>query len=130
MLTITTILIEIAKALGRWVLDFIKENGSCALWGYMIGKISDFRRRRSTARASWRKKWLDGRIRRWRRAASLVHPWQFYDQKGSDQVASDTHNCLMEKRILRLPMISRAEKEPSFHERIFGRPAVTKGKAA
>jgi hypothetical protein len=65
-------LISIARKLGRWILRRIIARGLDLTIGYLDGKIDDFGRRRARAKTARRKRWLAGRIRRWRAALSWL----------------------------------------------------------
>lgn len=64
-------IIKFAKKIGRWIVEHLVKRGAEMLRGYMLGKIEDFRRRRAKTTRPRRKRWLDGRIRRW----SAVAKW-------------------------------------------------------
>lgn len=63
-------LIRIARQIGRWILRRIIAKGIDRLIGYMDGKIEDFERRLANART--KRRWLVGRIRRWKRALAWL----------------------------------------------------------
>lgn len=66
MTTLVRGLIRIARALGRWILRRLIRRGIDLVLGYLDGKIEDFQRRKGRARSDLRRRWLAGRVRRWR----------------------------------------------------------------
>lgn len=74
-------LIELAKRIGRWLIEHLAMHGLQMLLGYMNGKIGDFRRRivriqkftkKPSNRTARRIRWLEGRIARWTNAMSWL----------------------------------------------------------
>jgi hypothetical protein len=55
--------------IGRWLLDTVLAEGRRGLAVYMRQRVHVFRARRARARTKRRRQWLDGRIRRWTKAA-------------------------------------------------------------
>lgn len=58
--------------IGRWLIDVVLAEGRAGLAIYMRQRVGVFIRRRKRARSKLRKKWLTGRIRRWRAAAKWL----------------------------------------------------------
>jgi hypothetical protein len=96
-------LIKMARAIGRWILEFAAKHGGAALAGYMLGKVGDFKRRRARARTDRRRAWLDGRIRRWTAALAWLK------QHGS-KVAADMIDDA-DKLVGQIPVVADAERE-------------------
>lgn len=69
---IRTGLLNLARKIGRWVLEHLLSRGLSMLLGYMGGKVGEFERRFARARTPRRKAWLRGRIRRWRTAIAWL----------------------------------------------------------
>lgn len=69
---IVKVLIRIALRIGRWVLEHAARKGLARLIGYMDGKADDFERRLARAKTARRKRWLRGRIKRWRDAVNWL----------------------------------------------------------
>jgi len=65
-------LLNLARKIGRWIIDHLAAHGIDMLVGYMNGKIGDFRRRLAKAKTDRRKAWLTGRIARWARAMNWL----------------------------------------------------------
>lgn len=65
-------LINIARRIGRWIVQRLAKTAITKLIGYMEGKIEDFGRRLSKARTDNRKSWLRGRIKRWQAAVAWL----------------------------------------------------------
>jgi hypothetical protein len=66
------VLRRLAQQIGRWILDVALEEGRAALAAYMRLRVGMFRRRQARARGAARRAWLDGRIRRWSKAAGWL----------------------------------------------------------
>ncbi len=58
--------------IGRWLLDVVITDGRRGLAAYMRQRIRVFSIRRRRAQHARRKKWLTGRIARWRHAATWL----------------------------------------------------------
>lgn len=71
-MSLTTAILRIARAIGRWVLERLVARGLEILLGYMAGKVDDFCLRLSRTKSPQRRAWLRGRIRRWRKAIEVL----------------------------------------------------------
>lgn len=95
-------IVSLAKAIGRWIVEFLAEHGVDILIGYMIGKVSDFRRRLARAVSQRRRRWLTGRISRW----TLAVEWL----REHKPMSCDAVVCF--RRVCSMPTISRQERRP------------------
>lgn len=96
-------LIRFARKIGRWILRKLLEIGALWLEGYLVGKISDFRRRLARAKTERRKKWLRGRIRRW----SAAYDWiDLNAHELDDDVVREADDAAS-----LIPMVAAAERE-------------------
>lgn len=58
-------LLNLARRIGRWIIERLARMAVIHLIGYMRGKLDDFGRRLGNAKTDRRRTWLRGRIRRW-----------------------------------------------------------------
>lgn len=101
-------LLKILKAIGRWLVERIRDLGHYII-GYMRGKIGDFWRRMLRARAPGRKRWLSARIRRWTRAVVWIEKnWIIRYGVYGCAVWAIEHD----KRIAKIPLVAKGEREP------------------
>jgi hypothetical protein len=72
---IATELIRIARSIGRWILERLLKVAGRRLGYYMLERAEVFARRLKRAKAERRKKWLRGRIARWKKAGAWLITW-------------------------------------------------------
>jgi len=113
MTTLRESLIEFLKSIGRWILDWIRTNGSVLLRGYVCGKIDDFERRLEALREKPRG-WTKSRHQRVRRRLRLrIRRWKAFSeflsvtQRGS--IENEALRCAEDPKIAKLPMIAKGE---------------------
>ena len=72
MTTIAAELIGIARRIGRWILERLLKITGRRLGYYMLERAEVFAARLKRAKTEGRKRWLRGRIRRWKRAGAFL----------------------------------------------------------
>ena len=87
--------------LGRWVLDDLAEDGVVFVARYLLKRVQVFARRLKRARTKLRRRWLRGRIGRWRHASA----WLTANASNLKGKALDAYAELAE----RIPRTSRLE---------------------
>lgn len=87
--------------LGRWVLDDLVEDGVRFVARYLLKRVRVFARRLGRARTKLRRRWLRGRIGRWRDASA----WLTANASSLRGKALDLYSELAE----RIPQTSRFE---------------------
>ena len=64
--------IRLLWRVGKWLLRLIARHGAKRLAAYMRVRIDVFADKRKRARTKRRRRWLDGRIHRWRYAVAFL----------------------------------------------------------
>lgn len=110
MNTLATLLVRgllaLMRAIGRWVLPDLLEHGAASLAGYMRVRAGVFRKRLQRARSKLRKRWLQGRIRRWLKAAA----WLDANAKTKAKRAADALVKHGETLVRRIPESANGER--------------------
>lgn len=108
MSAIAAELIGIARRIGRWVLERLLKRGAERLGAYMLERAeSVFTARLRRAKTERRKRWLRGRIARWKKAGAWLLAW-----------ASDVATCIAGEadallaKAKGLPLQARCERLP------------------
>lgn len=84
MTTIAAELIGIARRIGRWILSSVIKSGATRLGWYLIERAEGvFAKRLKRAKTERRRRWLKGRISRWKKAGAWLIAW-----------ASDVAKCV------------------------------------
>lgn len=106
MSTIAAELIGIARRIGRWLLNSVIKSGATRLGYYLIERAEGvFTKRLKRAKTERRRKWLKGRIARWKKAGHWLVAW-----------ASDVAKCVTSEidtliaKSQGLPLYARCEK--------------------
>jgi hypothetical protein len=72
---IATELIRIARSIGRWILERLLKVAGRRLGYYMLERAEVFAERLKRAKTERRKKWLRGRVARWKKAGAWLITW-------------------------------------------------------
>jgi hypothetical protein len=104
MTTIAAELIGIARRIGRWVLDRLLRITGRRLGYYMLERAEVFARRLKRAKTERRKRWLRGRIRRWKKAGA----WLLANAAAASECMVNEADTLLAKA-KDLPLIAKCE---------------------
>lgn len=109
---IVSLLIDIARAIGRWVVKRLANLGMKRGVAWIEGRIGVFRKRLARAvKNGWalRERWLDGRISRWLRARA----WILKNQKKIEDKAVRAYCKLSDTALAKVPYYAPAELCPA-----------------
>lgn len=96
-------LINLAKRIGRWLVERLARWLTIKVAHWMEIKIDDFGRRLAGAKTGRRKRWLRGRIRRWKAALAWIYR----------NISALTNRAVAgyRKAVAHLPMVAKQERE-------------------
>lgn len=96
--------LQVAKGLGRWWVEWLVEHGLAKLDGYMVGKLADFKRRLPKRKGKKLRR-LRRRIGCWERALAWLRR-----TKADALRFLDRAFCLGWSQLQRLPLVAAGEK--------------------
>lgn len=105
MTTLVSALIDIARRIGRWVIERLARVAGRRLGFYMLERAEVFRARAKRAKSARRKRWHTGRAKRWEKAGAWLLAWS--DDVGKC-IATEADTLLAKAK--GLPRVAKCER--------------------
>lgn len=99
-------LIEIARSIGRWVVEKLSYRAAQWVIHYMEGRVEVFQQRFARARTKHRQSWLRGRISRW--MAAIV--WLRSHVAALSKAAVRVYCKGTDKALRKIPLVAKCER--------------------